>query len=124
MGDTEGGRGRGARVWGAYLWGRSPALFAGVLWQRLREPPHQLTAAALNPDLFAACPASRPPTLPLPPQQSKQFKEFCARNREWLQPYAVFCFLRDLFGTAEHWKWGAFSTPTPEVLLLGWGAGA
>lgn len=49
------------------------------------------------------------------PVQSKPYKEFCARNSEWLKPYAVFCFLRDLFGTAEHWKWGVFSSPTPEV---------
>lgn len=48
--------------------------------------------------------------------QSKLFREFCARNHEWLQPYSVFCFLRDLFGTAEHWNWGAFSTPTQKML--------
>ena len=50
-----------------------------------------------------------------PTPQSKGYKEFCARNTEWLRPYAVFVFLRDLFGTAEHWKWGVFSAPTPEV---------
>lgn len=50
--------------------------------------------------------------------QSKLFREFCARNHEWLQPYSVFCFLRDLFGTAEHWNWGAFSTPTQKVRFL------
>jgi hypothetical protein len=36
-------------------------------------------------------------------------------NRKWLQPYAAFCFLRDIFGTAEHWKWGALSQGSPEV---------
>lgn len=33
----------------------------------------------------------------------------------WVQPYAIFCYLRDLFGTAEHWRWGALAAPTPEV---------
>ena len=46
---------------------------------------------------------------------SSEFKEFCTRNWEWLRPYAVFCFLRDLFGTAEHWRWGALGQPTSEV---------
>lgn len=36
-------------------------------------------------------------------------------NEFWLVPYAAFCFLRDLFGTAEHWKWGTMAKPTPQV---------
>ena len=52
---------------------------------------------------------------------SSEFQGFVQENKEWLQPYAVFCFLRDLFGTAEHWTWGALVTPTPEVLgLMRW----
>lgn len=43
--------------------------------------------------------------------QSDSFQEFFEGNSSWLKPYAVFCFLRDLFGTAEHWKWGKFSRP-------------
>ena len=30
---------------------------------------------------------------------------FFDMNREWLQPYAVFCTLRDLYGTADHAEW-------------------
>ena len=30
---------------------------------------------------------------------------FFDMNREWLQPYAVFCTLRDHYGTADHTKW-------------------
>ena len=48
--------------------------------------------------------------------QSEEFKQFWETNSEWLQPYAVFCFLKNLFGSAEHWNWGAFATPTPEML--------
>ena len=48
--------------------------------------------------------------------ESKEYQLFLKENRDWLRPYSVFCFLRDLFGTAEHWKWGVFSKPTPEVL--------
>lgn len=42
-------------------------------------------------------------------------QEWFADNEFWLVPYAAFCFLRDLFGTAEHWRWGTMSKPTPEV---------
>jgi len=30
----------------------------------------------------------------------------------------VFCLLRRMFGTGEHWKWGTLSTPTQQVVLL------
>jgi 4-alpha-glucanotransferase len=46
---------------------------------------------------------------------SEAFRAFEAANREWLQPYAVFRVLRRLFGTGEHWRWGALSQPTQEV---------
>lgn len=48
--------------------------------------------------------------------QSEEFAEFFAASKEWLQPYACFCFLRDLFGTAEHWQWGTFANFTPEIV--------
>ena len=34
------------------------------------------------------------------------FFEFYQKNRDWLVPYAAFCYLRDKFGTADnsHWK--------------------
>ena len=47
--------------------------------------------------------------------QTSEFQEFYAANEEWLRPYAVFCFLRDLFGTAQHWHWGVLSRPTAQV---------
>jgi hypothetical protein len=31
-------------------------------------------------------------------------------------PYATFCFLRDLFGTAEHWRWGVMAQPSKQLL--------
>lgn len=50
--------------------------------------------------------------------QAAEFQEFYAANEDWLRPYAVFSFLRDLFGTAQHWRWGALSRPTPQARLL------
>jgi 4-alpha-glucanotransferase len=31
---------------------------------------------------------------------------FLEENQEWLKPYAVFRVLADVFGTAQHWRWG------------------
>jgi 4-alpha-glucanotransferase len=36
---------------------------------------------------------------------SAEFKEFFAQNKHWLVPYAVFCHLRDRFGTADFSTW-------------------
>ncbi len=49
------------------------------------------------------------------PLQSPEFARWFAEAGSWLRPYAAFCFLRDLFGTAEHWQWGALATPSPQV---------
>ena len=35
------------------------------------------------------------------------FKRWHQANAEWLAPYAVFCFLKDTVGTADHRQWGA-----------------
>ncbi|KAK9857162.1 hypothetical protein WJX84_012023 [Apatococcus fuscideae] len=48
--------------------------------------------------------------------ESPEFQEFFASNKNWLEPYALFCVLRKLFGTTEHWQWGTLSTPTPEMV--------
>ena len=48
--------------------------------------------------------------------KSESFELFRLKNERWLVPYAVFCFLRDLFGTAEHWNWGVFSKPSLDLL--------
>ena len=37
--------------------------------------------------------------------------------QEWLQPYAAFCFLRDLFGTADHSQWGLFAEFSQEKVM-------
>jgi len=38
-----------------------------------------------------------------------EYKVFFKRNKEWLVPYAVFCYLRDLFGTTDFNQWGKYS---------------
>src|SRR5262249_17468231 len=40
--------------------------------------------------------------------RSKAYREFLAQNRHWLVPYAVFCHLRDQYGTADFQRWPAF----------------
>lgn len=41
--------------------------------------------------------------------ESKEFKNFFAKNREWLEPYAAFCYLRDKFGTPDFSQWGKYA---------------
>ena len=48
--------------------------------------------------------------------QNAEYKQFFSLNKTWLEPYSAFCFLRDLFGTAEHWKWGVFACVMPKDL--------
>jgi len=48
--------------------------------------------------------------------RSKDYKTFFAENQPWLAPYAVFCFLRDKFGTADSRQWPSHQRCTPEVL--------
>ncbi|MEN6619875.1 MAG: 4-alpha-glucanotransferase [Rikenellaceae bacterium] len=40
---------------------------------------------------------------------SSDYKSFFKQNQSWLEPYAVFCFLRDKYKTAEFDKWPKFS---------------
>jgi 4-alpha-glucanotransferase len=37
--------------------------------------------------------------------RSKAYKDFFHENQHWLKPYALFCTLRDRFGTADYSKW-------------------
>jgi 4-alpha-glucanotransferase len=46
----------------------------------------------------------------------KDFKTFFAKNRDWLRPYAVFCFLRDKFGTANSGQWPGHQRCTRELI--------
>lgn len=41
---------------------------------------------------------------------SKAFKAFYAANKEWLQPYAVFSYLRDTYHTPNFREWPKYST--------------
>ena len=40
---------------------------------------------------------------------SKAYKTFFAENKEWLIPYAAFCYLRDLHGTPDFHRWAELS---------------
>ena len=43
-------------------------------------------------------------------QRRADYKQFFEQNKEWLVPYAAFCYYRDLYGTAEFSKWPAGAT--------------
>ncbi|XP_024395916.1 4-alpha-glucanotransferase DPE2 [Physcomitrium patens] len=47
---------------------------------------------------------------------SALFKKYFDENKGWLQPYAAFCFLRNLFGTSDHSQWGLYGDFTQEKL--------
>ncbi|KAL3688287.1 hypothetical protein R1sor_014596 [Riccia sorocarpa] len=47
---------------------------------------------------------------------SPSFQQYFDENQGWLKPYAAFCFLRDLFGTADHSEWGRYSSFTSDKL--------
>ncbi len=40
---------------------------------------------------------------------TKKFKEFVKANDSWLTPYAAYCVLRDMNGTADFSKWGEYA---------------
>ena len=48
--------------------------------------------------------------------KSKPFKDFFAKNKKWLLPYAVFSYLRDLYGTADFSKWQNYNTVNEKEL--------
>jgi 4-alpha-glucanotransferase len=41
--------------------------------------------------------------------KNKEYQQFFAQNKHWLEPYAVFCYLRDQNGTPDFNKWPAFN---------------
>ena len=43
-------------------------------------------------------------------QRRDSYKQFFEQNKEWLVPYAAFCYYRDIYGTAEFCKWPAGAT--------------
>ena len=45
------------------------------------------------------------------------YKQFFEENKQWLEPYAKFCFYRDLYGTATFGEWPKeLATPDKKVL--------
>ncbi|HON18657.1 MAG TPA: 4-alpha-glucanotransferase [Salinivirgaceae bacterium] len=44
------------------------------------------------------------------------YQKFYNENKEWLQPYAAFSYLRDLFNTPDFTRWGKYSKCTPEII--------
>lgn len=52
---------------------------------------------------------------------SNDYKEFFNQNKHWLKPYAVFCHLRDKFGTADFstWKTGSEYDPAEVDRIFG-----
>ncbi len=40
---------------------------------------------------------------------SKEFAKFAKDNAYWLEPYAAYCVLRDVYGTADFAGWGPFA---------------
>lgn len=49
--------------------------------------------------------------------ESKGYKAYFAVNNHWLVPYAVFCYLRDQYGTADFNRWPAYKTFRPEDVM-------
>lgn len=44
------------------------------------------------------------------------YRKFLAANRDWLLPYALFCALRDEFGTPDFTQWGEYAVYNPKKL--------
>lgn len=44
------------------------------------------------------------------------FRDFFQQNQDWLVPYAVFCYLRDQYGTPDFNQWPAHRSCRPEAL--------
>ena len=51
---------------------------------------------------------------------SKSFKQFFGSNKTWLQPYALFCYLRDLYKTPDFRKWKEWKTFQPQKAQKMW----
>lgn len=47
---------------------------------------------------------------------SEPFQRWFEESKEWLKPYVAFTILRDLFQTAEHWRWGDLAKPTAGLI--------
>ena len=45
-------------------------------------------------------------------EDNDSFNSFLAHNSQWLQPYSVFCVLRDLYGTPNFREWPEYQKPS------------
>lgn len=55
--------------------------------------------------------------------RSRDYREFFADNRHWLEPYAVFCHLRDKYGTPDFNQWPDHRRYVPDeiaAIAAGW----
>lgn len=48
--------------------------------------------------------------------RSQGYRDFFAGNKHWLAPFAVFCVLRDRYGTADARQWPAHRRCTPDEI--------
>ena len=48
---------------------------------------------------------------------SEEYKRFFEKNKEWLVPYAVFCYLRDKYGTPHFYDWKKYSVFNESEML-------
>lgn len=51
--------------------------------------------------------------------QDKDFKKYLKENQHWLKPYALFCYCRDKYQTADFKKWTAHHTYSESLLKKG-----
>ena len=48
--------------------------------------------------------------------QDADLMQFIAERAQWLKPYAVFCALRDQFGSVDYAQWGHYAHYTPSLI--------
>jgi len=48
--------------------------------------------------------------------KDKTYQDFYNKNQHWLKPYAVFSYLRDLYGTPDFSRWGDFAVYNQEMI--------
>lgn len=48
--------------------------------------------------------------------EDPSFQKFCDENKDWLIPYAAFCYLREKYKTAEFSSWPEYSSYNPKAI--------
>lgn len=49
-------------------------------------------------------------------KNTSNFLQFFKQNKDWLEPYAAFCFLRDRYKTSNFREWGQWANYQPEKI--------